>query len=110
MKMNFGNLTTLFTKFSDIYTIILVAFSNNVEWYPGAPVLQEEQVKTISFLEGEFISFLYIMIACTATAFIYLHQVYHAQGLLNKDLFGCNDDGEPAKPPHPRWVQSQILQ
>jgi hypothetical protein len=60
MKLNFGNLTTIFTKFSDIYTFILIAFSNNVEWWPGAPVLSEQRIKTLKILEGGSISFLFI--------------------------------------------------
>lgn len=35
MDKNLSNLLAIFGRFSDTYTFVSLAFSNNVEWYPG---------------------------------------------------------------------------
>ena len=44
MNFNLANIGALYGKFNDIYTILLVAFSNDISWWPGGAKTTESSV------------------------------------------------------------------
>jgi len=56
MDKNLSNLLAIFGRVSDTYTFISLAFSNNVEWYPG----QTFSSSAISVTDGSAAVFLIV--------------------------------------------------
>ena len=52
MIFNAGNISAIYAKFNDLFTILLIAFSNGVVWWPGTPPTLEETTKAYSISDG----------------------------------------------------------
>ncbi|KRX02161.1 hypothetical protein PPERSA_06356 [Pseudocohnilembus persalinus] len=111
LKFNLGNLIAILSKFNDMFTFAIIAFSNGIVWIPGWKAFTKADTQKYSVSDGTFInSFQVVYFICFAMAITYAFLSKIAYPFAAKDILGQDKDGNKASFPHPQFFLTKSLQ